>query len=57
MARYVGVDLHTNRLTACYLEEGDEMRFKTYQLTSAALRCFKQSLHPSDELAVQFLVW
>jgi len=53
MTRYVGVDLHTNSLTACYLEEGEEMRFKTYQLTPAALRCFKQSLEASDELAVE----
>ena len=53
MTRYVGVDLHTNSLTACYLEEGEAMRFKTYQLTPAALRCFKQSLWSSDELAVE----
>ena len=30
MTRYVGVDLHTNSLTVCYLEEGEEERFKTY---------------------------
>jgi len=53
MMRYVGVDLHTNSLTACYWESKEVMRFKTYQLTPAALRCFKQSLKPSDELAVE----
>lgn len=53
MTRYVGVDLHTNSLTACYLEEGEEIRFKAYQLTPSALRCFKQSLHECDELAVE----
>lgn len=53
MTRYVGVDLHTNSLTACYLEEGEDMRFKTYQLTPAALRCFKRSLRADDELAVE----
>jgi len=53
MTRYIGVDLHTNSLTACYLEEGKELRFKTYQLTPAALRCFKQSLQTEDELAVE----
>jgi transposase len=53
MTRYIGVDLHTNSLTACYLEEGKKIHFKTYQLTPAALRCFMQSLQLSDELAVE----
>jgi len=53
MKRYVGVDLHTNSLTACYLDSEGEMYFKTYQLTPSALRCFKQSLHSEDELAVE----
>ncbi len=53
MTRYIGVDLHTNSLTACYLGDGEEMRFKTYGLTGAALRCFKQSLQANDELAVE----
>ena len=53
MTRYIGVDLHTNSLTACYLEKGEETRFKTYQLTPAALRCFKQSLELKDELSVE----
>ena len=53
MKRYIGVDLHTNSITACYLEEGVDTRFKTYQLTPAALRCFIQSLQPDDELAVE----
>ncbi len=53
MTRYIGVDLHTNSLTACYFEKDNETHFKTYQLTPGALRCFKQSLRPSDELAVE----
>lgn len=53
MTRYIGVDLHTNSLTACYLEEDEVIRFKTYRLTPAALRCFKQSLGEEDELAVE----
>lgn len=53
MSRYIGVDLHSNSLTACYLEEGQESRFKTYQLIVGGLRCFKQSLQPEDELAVE----
>ena len=53
MKRYVGVDLHTNSITACYLESDKEPRFKTYQLTAGGLRCFKQSLDSEDELAVE----
>ena len=52
MSRYIGVDLHTNSLTACYLE-GSEMSFKSYKLSMAGLRCFKQGLRASDELAVE----
>lgn len=53
MGRHIGVDLHTNSLTACYLESEDNLYFKTYQLTPSALRCFKQSLRSDDELAVE----
>lgn len=54
MKRYIGVDLHTNSFTVCYLENGEEEgRFKTYKLTKAALSCFRQSLCFSDELAVE----
>lgn len=53
MKRYVGVDLHTNSITACYLESDKEPRFQTYQLTAGGLRCFKQSLDSEDELAVE----
>lgn len=53
MGRYIGVDLHTNSLTACYFESEEKMRFKTYQLTPSALRCFKQSLKADDKVAVE----
>jgi len=50
--RYIGVDLHTNTLTACYLAD-EKKHFKSYKLTPAGLRCFKQSLRATDELAVE----
>lgn len=53
MRRYIGVDLHTNSMTVCYMETEESMYFKTYQLTPAALRCFKQSVRADDELAVE----
>lgn len=51
--RYVGVDLHTNSITACYFKDEETMLFKTFKLTKAGLRCFKQSLRASDELAIE----
>ena len=30
--RHIGVDLHTNSLTVCFLEEGKEERFATYKV-------------------------
>lgn len=54
MKRYIGIDLHTNSFTVCYYGgEEETMRFKTYQLAAGAIRCFKQSLQPEDEMAVE----
>ena len=53
MPRYIGIDLHSNSFTVCYFELGGAHRFKSYQLKPGGLRCFKQSLQPTDELAVE----
>ena len=31
--RHVGVDLHTNSLMVCFLEEGKDERFATYAVS------------------------
>lgn len=49
--RYIGVDLHTNSLTVCFLEEGQEERFATY--TVEELGKFREVLTSEDELAVE----
>lgn len=48
--RYLGVDLHTNSFTVCYLT-GNRNRLKTYRLKE--LLQFKRGLRESDILAVE----
>lgn len=49
--RYIGVDLHTNSFTVCYLEEGEEEKFETYELIKLAE--FKNKLKADDKVAVE----
>ena len=49
--RYIGVDLHTNSLTVCFLEEGKQERFATYPVNELAQ--FRQELTGEDVLAVE----
>jgi len=49
--RHIGVDLHTNSLTVCFLEENKAERFATYRVDE--LNVFRQELRPDDVLAVE----
>lgn len=50
--RYIGVDLHTTQLTACYLtEDGTEQSITTYKLEE--VERFLAQLCVADELAVE----
>lgn len=49
--RHIGVDLHTNSLTVCFLEEDQKERFATYNLTE--LEKFREELKMEDVLAVE----
>jgi transposase len=49
--RHIGVDLHTNSLTMCFLEEGKQERFATYSVEELAR--FRQELKSDDVLAVE----
>ena len=48
--RHIGIDLHTNQMTICYLEDG-EYRFET--LTVEEIDTFKERLLKTDELAIE----
>lgn len=49
--RFIGVDLHTNSLTACYLNEEGSEQVATYKLSE--LSAFVASLQADDQVAVE----
>jgi transposase len=49
--RFIGVDLHTNSLTACYLSEDGSEATRTFDLKE--LEKFQASLESSDQVAVE----
>lgn len=51
--KYIGIDLHTNSFTACYLETGKPERIETFRLQGAHLERFIQTLGKEDEIAVE----
>ena len=49
--RFIGVDLHSNSLTACYLDENGHEEMRTFQLKE--LVKFQETLESRDQLAVE----
>lgn len=49
--RYIGVDLHTNSFTACYLEQEKPEYIKTFRLQD--LGNFIKNLQETDEVALE----
>lgn len=49
--RFIGVDLHSNQLTVCYLTRSGKEKLATFALT--ALGEFQKSLRSTDRLAVE----
>jgi transposase len=49
--RYIGVDLHSNSITVCYLTKKGQETLATYALSS--LQEFKKSLRRADRVAVE----
>lgn len=49
--RFIGVDLHSNSLTACYLAENGSEAMRTFDLKE--LEKFQASLESSDQVAVE----
>ena len=53
MKRYIGVDLHTNTFTACFLQAGSKEVIHTYPLQGKGLEVFIADLQQEDEIAVE----
>lgn len=51
--RYIGVDLHSNSFTVCYLAAAGGESFKTFRLSRAGLDAFRKTLSPEDAVAVE----
>ena len=49
--RYIGIDLHTNSFTACYLQEGKTEYIQTFYLKN--LDNFIENLQEADEVAIE----
>ncbi|MDI7776536.1 IS110 family transposase [Asticcacaulis sp. EMRT-3] len=52
MTRYIGVDLHTNSLTACFLQDGVPDRLLTLPVQGGGLERLISQLEPGDEVGV-----
>lgn len=53
MGRFIGVDLHKNSFTVCFLITESDHVIKTYRVSSKGLEAFKKHLGPEDEVAVE----
>jgi transposase len=51
--KHIGIDLHTNSFTACYLEEGKSERIETFRLQGSGLQKFINTLEEEDQLALE----
>jgi len=52
MRRYIGIDLHKNTFTVCYLK-GKVKRVKSFNMSKRDIEAFKATLSKSDEVAVE----
>lgn len=50
---HIGIDLHTNNFTACYLRKGNEPEYKIYTISNDGLEDFCATLSKKDEIALE----
>lgn len=51
--RFIGVDLHKNRFTACYMGKNGEYKLAVFSLELPGLEMFKRTLTQEDAVAVE----
>lgn len=51
--RFIGVDLHKNRFTVCYMQETGEYKLAVFSLNIKGLKRFKEILTKEDEVAIE----
>ena len=53
MKRFIGVDLHKNSFTVCYMQKKGECGLKTFKVSPKDIEAFKKTLAKEDEIAVE----
>ena len=53
MGRFIGVDLHKNSFTVCYMQKKGEHSLKTFRVNPSDVETFKNTLAKQDEIAVE----
>lgn len=53
MRRFIGVDLHKNSFTVCYMQKNGEHSLKTFKVSPNDVEAFKKTLTKQDEVAVE----
>lgn len=53
MKRYIGVDLHTNSFTCCFLQDDEREIIRTWPLQGGGLEQFVSGLQEGDEVAIE----
>jgi transposase len=53
MKRWVGIDLHKNCFTVCYLSQGGKRELREYKVSGTGIEAFRGTLKKSDEVAVE----
>ena len=53
MKRYIGIDLHTNSFTCCFLQEDGTETIRTWPLQNGGLEQFIPGLQEGDEIAIE----
>lgn len=53
MKRYIGIDLHTNSFTCCFLQEDGKEKIQTWPLQNGGLEQFIKGLSEDDEIAIE----
>lgn len=53
MRKWIGVDLHKNQFTVCYLHKNGEYKILVFKVGAKGIAAFKKTLSKSDEVAVE----
>jgi len=53
MKRYIGIDLHTNSFTCCFLQEDGKEKVQTWPLQNGGVEQFMKGLAGEDEIAIE----